>query len=178
MSILTIGGDLRYAHMTRLAAAQSMEIAAVGLETSPFPLPCAPPEEIARAEALILPNPFRNGLVLPLSAQPIELGEILSAVSRGALLLLSDTAGMPPELKSDRVIDLSADPEFVLFNAHLTAEGALFSAAQAGERALSQAMCLVIGYGRIGRRLSQLLHALGADAAAAARRESVRKTIR
>lgn len=178
MSILTIGGDLRYAHMTRLAAAQSMEIAAVGLEACPFSLPCAPPEEIARAKALILPNPFRGGLCLPFSAQPLELNDVLSAAGRGALILLSDAAGMPPALKSDRVIDLSADPEFVLRNAHLTAEGALSAASLASERSLSGSMCLVIGYGRIGRRLSQLLHSLGADAAAAARRAPVRETIR
>lgn len=178
MSILTIGGDLRYAHMTRMAAAQSIEIAAVGLESCPFPLPCAPPEEIARAEALILPNPFRSGLCLPFSAQPLELNDVLTAAERGALVLLSDTAGMPPNLKSDRLIDLSADPEYVLCNAHLTAEGALSAAMRSSERALSGSMCLVIGYGRIGRRLSLLLHALGADAAAAARRASVRETIR
>lgn len=178
MSILTIGGDLRYAHMTRLAAAQSMEIAAVGLENCPFPLPCAPPEEIARAKALILPNPFRTGLSLPFSAHSLELENILAAAGRGALLLLSDTTGLPSALKSDRLIDLSSDPEYVLFNAHLTAEGAVAAAMQASERALTGSMCLVIGYGRIGRRLSLLLHALGADTAAAARRETARESIR
>lgn len=178
MSILTVGGDLRYAHMTRLAAAQSMEIAAVGLENCPFSLPCAPPEAIVRADVLILPNPFRTGPVLPYAARPIGLSDIAAAAGRGAVLLLSDTAALPEDLPGNNLIDLSQDPVYALYNAHLTAEGAAAAAAQASERALMGSMCLVIGYGKIGRRLSMLLHAMGADTAAAARSEPARALIR
>ena len=177
MSILTIGGDLRYAHMTRIAAGQSMEIASVGLENCPFPLPCAPPEEISRADALILPNPFRAGMSLPYSAHRIALGAILAAAERGALVLLSDTVCMPPEMRAARIVDLSEDPDYVLKNAHLTAEAAVSAASARSQRALMDSMCLIIGYGRIGRRIATLLHAMGADTAAAARRESVREDI-
>ena len=177
MSILTIGGDLRYAYMTRMAAEQSMEIASVGLENCPLPLPCAPPEEIARADALILSNPFRAGLSLPYSAHPLSLDDVLAAAGRGALVLLSDAVRLPPSLRAARIVDLSEDPVYVLKNAHLTAEAAVAAAASRSHRALMDSMCLIIGYGRIGRRLACLLHAMGADTAAAARRESIRRDI-
>ena len=178
MSILTIGGDLRYAHLTALAAAQSMEIAALGLEKCPFPLPAASLSDISRADAVILPNPFRGGLSIPFAESPFTLNDILASLRRDSLLLLSDTIGMPPDFAPCRLVDLSRDPEYILKNAHLTAEGAIVSAAQTAQRALMNSMCLVIGYGRIGRRLARLLHALGADTAAVARRESARAEIR
>ncbi len=178
MSILTIGGDLRYAHMTRLAAAQSIEIAAVGLENCPFPLPAAPPGEIARADVLILPNPFRSGMQLPYSASDISLTDVLTAAENGALVLLSDSACVPDTLKTVNMADLSSDAEYVLTNAHLTAEGAVCAAMKTAERALTGSMCLVIGAGRIGKRLALLLKGLGADTAVAVRRDAVRRQLR
>lgn len=178
MFLLTIGGDMRYACLTALAASQSIEIAAVGLERCPISLPSAPLSDVCRADALILPNPWRNGLSVPYAEQPFTLCDILSQARSDAPILLSDSVGMPAFENADRFIDLSADPEYVLKNAHLTAEAALSRAGQLSGRALMDSLCLVIGYGRIGRRLACLLKALGADTAAAARRESVRDEMR
>ncbi len=178
MFILTVGGDLRYAHLTRLAAGPRMEIAAVGLERSPFPLPQAAPEDIPRADALILPNPWRSGMQLPLSEHAFTAEDVFERARPDALILLSDTACMPSGAWRQRMIDLSRDEEYVLSNAYLTAEGALAAAMQAGGRALMDCMCLVIGYGRIARRLSRLLLSMGAKTAVAARREEARSLAR
>jgi len=178
MSILTIGGDLRYAHLTALAAGQSMEIAAIGLEKCPFSLPTAALGDIPDADAVILPNPFRGGLSIPFAGRSFTLNDILSALRKDTLLLLSDAVGMPPDFNPCRVVDLSGDSEYILKNAHLTAEAALLAAAQTSHRALMDSSCLIIGCGRIGKRLAHLLHALGADTAVAARREAVREEIR
>ena len=67
MSILTIGGDLRYAHLTALAAGQSMEIAAIGLEKCPFSLPTAALGDIPDADAVILPTPTKSGMIFAAS---------------------------------------------------------------------------------------------------------------
>ena len=56
-------------------------------------------------------------------------------------------------------------------NAALTAEGALFAAMRAQERALGDCDCLVIGWGRIGRALTEMLVALGARVTVASRTE-------
>lgn len=177
MFLLTIGGDMRYACLTAMAAAQSMEIAAVGLERCPVSLPAASISDVCRADALILPNPWRNGLSIPYAEQPFAFADVLSQARPDVPILLSDAVAMPPLPDANRYIDLSADPEYVLKNAHLTAEAALCRAMQLSSRALMDSMCLVIGYGRIGRRLARLLHAMGADTAAAARRKAVRAEI-
>lgn len=177
MSILTIGGDLRYAHMTRFAAAQSAEIAAIGLENAPFSLPSASIDDIRQADAVIMPNPFRGGLSLPFAAQPFTLHDITIRLRKESLIILSDSACIPPDFAPCRIISLGNDEEYVRKNARLTAEAALIAAASASIRSLEGAMCLVIGYGRIGRRLCALLHSLGADTAAVARRQPVREEI-
>lgn len=66
------------------------------------------------------------------------------------------------------------DEEFTLENARLTAEGAVYAAMGALPWALKDADCLVIGYGRIGMALTQLLRGLGAHVTVAARREESR----
>ena len=176
MPILTIGGDMRYAYLTALAASHPLEIAAVGLERAPMPLPAAALDDISSAPAIILPNPWRSGLMLPLSARSFTLEDVLSRLRPDALLLLSDTSDMPDSLRSALSFeDLSLRADSLLKNAHLTAEAALFSAMRDSDRALSDSMCLVIGYGRIARRLTYLLQAMGAQVAVAVRREEIRR---
>ncbi len=63
------------------------------------------------------------------------------------------------------------DEEFSLQNARLTAEGALFTAAYRLDSALLGMPCLVVGFGRIGRALTERLRALGALVTVAARRQ-------
>ena len=67
------------------------------------------------------------------------------------------------------------DEAYTRENAALTAEGALFCAAARMNRALKDARCLVIGYGRIGKALTGLLRGMGAEVTVAARREESRK---
>ena len=174
MSVLTIGGDMRYAYLTALAASRPMGIAAVGLERAPMQLPAAALDDIPHASAVILPNPWRSGIVLPFSAHSFTTEDVLSRLKPGALLLLSDVSGMPDELRSSfSCVDLSACADSLLKNAHLTAEAALFSAMRDSDRALGDSMCLIIGYGRIARRLAYLLKSMGAQTAVAVRREEV-----
>lgn len=176
MHILTIGGDMRYAYLTALAASQSMEIAAVGMERAPLPLPAADLDDIPRARALILPNPWRSGLSLPLAAHSFTLDDVFLRMNKEALLLLSDASGIPKSLSDTfHCVDLSAYADALLKNACLTAEAALYSAMRDSERAVGDSLCLVLGYGRIARRLACLLYALGAQVAVAVRREEARR---
>ena len=84
--------------------------------------------------------------------------------------------GAPPAgLEGFDTFDLTADEAFLRRNAALTAEGALFAAMRAQERALGDCDCLVIGWGRIGRALTEMLVALGARATVASRAERSRR---
>lgn len=80
-------------------------------------------------------------------------------------------------LKSYRTIDLLQDPDYVAQNAYITAECALQVAAQQMTVTFRGCPVLVIGWGRIGKCLGQLLKALGADVTIAARKQADRAMI-
>ena len=60
---------------------------------------------------------------------------------------------------------------FTLRNAFLTAEGAISLAMSATEHSLKDAACAIMGYGRIGMALGNMLKAFNADVTVWARRE-------
>ncbi len=75
-----------------------------------------------------------------------------------------------PRDPSPRAVDYYLDEGLQLRNAYITAEAALMTAMQLSDRTLRGMTVVVIGYGRIGRMLTRLLLALGAEVTVAARR--------
>ena len=73
-----------------------------------------------------------------------------------------------------RGIPYWADPVYVIENAALTAEGAVWLAMRRSDRALAGQSALVVGCGRIGRLLADKLAALGMRVTVAARDPSAR----
>lgn len=67
------------------------------------------------------------------------------------------------------------DEPFTRENALLSAEGAVYAAMRQADFSLYGASCAVIGYGRIGKALTNMLRGLGAHVTVAARREVSRK---
>lgn len=67
------------------------------------------------------------------------------------------------------------DQAYILKNAALTAEGAVFAAMRESQSALMDRRCLVIGYGRIGQSLTRKLRGLGVETYVAARRKESRE---
>lgn len=104
---------------------------------------------------------------------PVEKG-ILRMRAGAKLILLN--AGPVDERFSERfqVYPLMDDTVFVNENALFTAEGAVFRAMQVSSFALSGENIAVIGYGRIGRMLTEMLVGLNAEVTVFSRRESGR----
>lgn len=75
-----------------------------------------------------------------------------------------------PALRQGRVYDYAARDDFAIRNAVPTAEGALACAMGAYEGTVAGSRALVVGYGRIGKVLARLLHAVGAQVTVSARR--------
>lgn len=71
--------------------------------------------------------------------------------------------------RDQRIVDLWNDGALIAENARLTAEGAVSAAMEASELAMRDARCLVIGWGRIGRALTEILVGLGARVTVASR---------
>ena len=73
-----------------------------------------------------------------------------------------------------RIVDLWADERLILDNAALTAEGAVAAAMRASRRTLRELPALVVGWGRIGRALTELLVGMGVPVMAASRSQAHR----
>ena len=78
--------------------------------------------------------------------------------------------GEPPDVPSGvKAIDLWKDERLVCENAYLTAEGAIVAALRASERAIHDCECLIVGWGRIGKALTELLVGMNAPVTVASR---------
>ena len=69
----------------------------------------------------------------------------------------------------DNIFDYSTREEFAVANAVPTGEGAVETAMLEYDGTVNNSRCLVTGYGRIGRVLSDMLCGLGADVTVSAR---------
>ena len=83
-----------------------------------------------------------------------------------------------PILDSYSKLDLLQDPLYLAENAAITADCALRIAGSKLPTVFRSCPILILGWGRIGKCLSALLQALGADVTVAARKESDRAMIR
>ena len=83
-----------------------------------------------------------------------------------------------PQLEGYRKMDLLEDASYLAQNAYITAECALDVALPYLDITIRNCPTLIIGWGRIGKCLGQLLQSMGADVTIAARKENDRAMIR
>lgn len=167
-----IGGDQRQLYCGRSMAEDGFSVICCGFskECEKFGLPCGDiPSVIRQSDALILPLPCtRDGLTIhaPLSEQVLFLDSLREAFGQMPVF-----CGMKKQLPftSSQLYDYSEREEFAVENAVPTGEGAIECAMKAYEGTIHGSRCLVTGYGRIGRVLSQMLKGLGADVTVSAR---------
>lgn len=99
----------------------------------------------------------------------------ISSLKAGSRLILMNAKPVPETLtKKYSVISLMDDPDFVEENAYITAEGAVFCAMKHAPFMLAGENVAVVGFGRIGRKLTEMLVSLRARVTVFSRRESGR----
>ena len=168
-----IGGDKRQLYCAGSIAADGYAVKICGFDNAAeaFSLEQADlTETIRSSDALILPLPCsRDGkrINAPLSQDDIIIDESISA-------FISDKpvfCGMKNKLpfSCGLVYDYADREEFAVENAVPTSEGALEIAMHEYEGTINSSSCLVTGYGRIGRVLSEMLGGIGADVTVSAR---------
>lgn len=178
--IAVIGGDARMVSAAEHLAHSGWTVKVWGLSSSPHDaMICDTPEEALQNVSFLL-------LPIPMTRDHLQIsGTDLTLLSLGALLREGMTVfcGMPDEdfaeLAQQRgaaVVDYSRDEVFMIRNALPTAEGAVAIAMNELRRTLYASRALVIGYGRIGKLLADLLVRLGADVTVAARKSTDRAT--
>ena len=188
-----IGGDLRMTHLAERLAEAGCFVNLLGCGDK-----CLPPQECGAlhicttlqkatetVQAVILPLPAtRDGVTVWCPRDPncrVTLDEIADLTYHNPDLILYG-GKLPSEFldrikqahpTSHRVQDYYDSEVLQLRNAAVTAEAALMTAMQLTDSTVRDASVAVVGYGRIGKYLSRLLRALGADVTVAARREEV-----
>lgn len=164
-NILVCGGDKRQKYMYRQMLADGLNVKsyAIGEENS------VSADDIKDFDVIIFPVPVsRDGINLnaPMVDYGINLGDILNRIGKNRIVL----GGMCDRIDFD-MIDYFKDEKLQMYNAIPTAEGALRIAMENTERTLYGSRCLVLGYGRIGKVLSERLADMGAEVTVCTRNE-------
>lgn len=173
MNISVIGGDLRQLTLARLLKTDGYRVRVFGFDNEPEEL-SEPGFSLPESDIIILPVPASHDgthVNAPYCENPIliDRGTFL-----GAKLILG--GGITPALseKFDSIgikyIDYLKRDEMMIKNAIPTAEGALEIALSEMPITLFGSRCLVVGFGRIGKVLSNMLKNLGAEVSVSARK--------
>lgn len=174
-----IGGDLRSAYLAGLLAADGYKVISSGFDSTDLP-PCVtgctnPAQAISLADCVILPLPVTlDGTTLnaPFSRVRISLDQVLGGLQPAQYLVggaISDSLRTEIESRGLAIHDYFRREELAIHNAVPTAEGAIQLAMEELPITIAGSRCLITGYGRLGRVLSRLLVALGAQVTVAAR---------
>lgn len=163
MDFAIIGGDARYAYLTRLLCADGRDARAINAAPCDVPnVAAASPEELPKAKNVVMNWPCPDG------------ERTLSCLSPGTHVWLCGPGELANAPDGLTVTDLWKDERLQLENAWLTAEGAICAAMNAARASLKDCHCLVIGWGRIGRALTELLIGMNSRVTVASRSEKGR----
>ncbi len=168
-----IGGDRRQAELARLLAADGRTVLTYGLEAWK-PGGETSLERAATADVVILPLPLCKGdSVLNCQETPVPTMDLFRKFHSGQLLLAGQVK--PAQQREAEACGLHLEDYFLreeltVANAAATAEAAVQVAMEHLDRSLLGMDCLVLGFGRIGKLLSNRLHGLGARVTATARK--------
>ena len=183
MRFAVVGGDTRSAILCSLLRRDGHRVSTFALEKA------ALDGEVEKAESLfsalcgakwvILPLPsVKSGMVnTPLSDEILPLTSLVEAVGSAHTVIggaLSDADSHLIGSRAGELHDLMNMDEFVVKNAALTAEGAVWLMMEKSMRSIAGSRVLILGFGRIGRILCRCLRGLGAQVTVAVRSDASR----
>lgn len=158
MDFAIVGGDARFAYLTRMLLSDGREARAVeGVSDIGFRVPAAGREALSKAKNVVMNWPVPNGEAL------------LERLSRGTKVYFCGPGQAPDVPEGVTAVDLWKDERLLLENAYLTAEGAISAAMNRSQASLKDCHCLIVGWGRIGRALTELLVGMNARVTVASR---------
>ena len=163
--IVFVGGDKRQLYAARKLRAKGLDVYLTGFEKIAFDyIPVL--EDFYRAQIIVLPVTGIKGGFVPVYYSDKEIKLDLKKLS-GKTVIMGKAETL--NCGNCEVYDLLKREDFTEANALLSAEGAVKVAIESFEGTISGSKILVIGYGRIGKRLSRMLKALNADVTVASR---------
>jgi len=130
-------------------------------------------ESIESCDVILLPLPIIKGdfLNAPFNNSSILISEIMK-YRRESHIVLAGNVKEDYLIKYPYIIDYYADEGLVIFNSIATAEGTVAIAIETSFRQIHGSKCLVLGFGRVGKILSQVLKSLNGNVSVCARKET------
>ena len=173
MRYAVIGGDVRFAHLVAMLNESGRD--AVGFLQEKAGGDALNLAELEKFSCVISNWPMR----WPLSeGRCVSEEEVMEHIAPGSVLLLCGPK-FPQRRRWDlQYVNLWEDEQLLRENAYLTAEAAVASAMRRTRLAMAGMRCAVIGYGRIGRSLTEILLNLGARVTVISGRETKRQLAR
>ncbi len=171
MKLTIAGGDMRMITVAELFAARGIQCKMFGFDKykenkRDLEFTDNIESAIKDADIVILPFPCQKDgfLNTPFSGRKTELDSLFALGGKETVFI----GGRLPE-KQENFMDYSQQEDFLLRNAVPTAEGAVALAMQMMGTTIQGAELTVLGYGRIGSYLSNILRSLGAKVTVVAR---------
>lgn len=183
MRVAVVGGDRRSVLLCSMLARDGHRVHCFALEKAELPgeIPKAGCLQgcVYGADCVILPVPAEKGGLLnaPFAMLPLPMEELLNSLWPGQVLCggkFSDETCAKTIRAEVHTEDIMRRPDFAVFNAAVTAEGALELLIKNSEKTLWKSRVLIVGWGRIGSILAHRLAALGAQVSITARHRADR----
>lgn len=162
-SISFIGGDKRSYYLSQMYSLET-EVHTYGLGIDKESLESC----INKSEYIALPIPFSTdgkNLFLPLGKENIPIDLILGLL-RGKIIICGKLGEEHKEKlisMGNKVIDIMKNESFVLKNTIPTAEGVLKTIIEKTDFTMDNSKIAVIGYGRVGKKICELLKAMNTN---------------
>jgi len=179
-SISVVGGDLRIIKLIEMLVEDGYKVYTYALENSEELLDlenvemCPTLNEaIKDLKVVVGPIPLssdRRSLSTPFGRNNVELGEFVNALK--GKYLIAGNIFIKEELEKNNIefTDLLKREEFTVLNTIATAEGTLQIAMEETQRTVHGSKVLVMGFGRTGKVVSNVLAGIGAKVYCEARK--------
>ena len=179
--ISIIGGDLRTVKLVEMLIEEGVEVYSYALENAediPKTNKCEDLKEaIDKSKIILGPIPFSsngNNINTPFSSKKILVTEFLDSISEKTLIggqFKQEIYELAQE-RNIKLIDISKREDLSVLNAVSTAEGTIKIAIEETPRNLHGSDILILGFGRTGKVISNMLKGLGAKVSCEARKNS------
>lgn len=176
-TICVIGGDKRQIYMGMSFIRDGYNVIFYGLDK------CGIVEEdysslrhaVKKSDCVVLPMPLtKDGehIFTPLTDELIKLDDDFCSIIKDKPIFCTNSRLLrkTSDYSNAEIYDYLEREELAVHNAVPTAEGAIEIAMRNYQSTINSSNCLVAGYGRIGKVLSRLLAALGANVTVSARK--------
>jgi len=181
-----IGGDMRQAELASALRADGKRVRLFGFDSCSADFTGIEKCDDIRyavtgADCIILPLPCSSDgvrLNAPLCSSSPKLSEIYAAISKSSIIFGGKIDERMLRSMGFTAYDYFKREELAILNAIPTAEGAIQLAMEQHPKTIHSSKCLVVGYGRIGKALSNMLKALNADVTVSVRKYSDEALVR